>query len=491
MPPTVQTIARFRVRSKADLDALRRILVLGGTRIGPVKSETLHSLRLDTRDDWFRRAGLTLRILRDGKPDRIELESGHWTTGQAIRRIRMSAPLAGSAPRFPGRLPRCQLSGWRARVLPDNPVLIVIERQDLVRESFSAGKPNGVRFLITVERTVSPGLRPLRRVELALESGMPDDLIQICRKLAPLPGWIRLADLEPVPASHVAPDEDAGRTLAGRLRFAILTPWRQIFAEAPGARAGLDPERIHRMRLSVRRLRSLARLLPPEPRLESMRLKPLGSLLGRIRDLDIGLGRLGSLPLREARNPAVEDLQRRLKVRRDRQHRAFIRLLDEGRFRNGATPDPGPWPNADNDIHEPDAKTRFKRQIRNTLKAMENAGRLGTLKAAHRLRIRGKQTRYILEALEPVLGEPARNAALALEKLHRKLGVFQDEVAFLRLLESIARQPRLLPPLLHWAQKQAATQAEQVERQHRQLHKALRRTGSLKRKLGVLLPREP
>jgi CHAD domain-containing protein len=489
MPPAVQTIARFSVRTEADLLALRRILILRGGRIGPSVAGPLQSLQLDTREHWLRRAGLTLHILRDARRGWIVLESGHWTTGQAVRRIRACAPLPGPTPRFPGPLPPCRLSHWFTRMLPDSPVWTVRERLNLLRVSFPALELDGVQILVSADRP-APGRRRSRQtVELALESGTSADLARLCRRLEQIPGWTRMADLEPVPGAVFAGGGSVASTLSGQLRPAIQVQWDQIFAETPGARAGLDPERIHRMRLAVRRLRSLSRLLPPGQRMEEAGLKPLGAILGRIRDLDIGQGRLAPFAIREGPDPASDFFRARLELRRARAHLALVRFLDSGRFRNGATPAPGPWAGTPKGAEAPDAQARLERQIRSTLTALHRA-RLGkSLKAMHRLRIRGKQTRYILEALEPLLGEPARVAALALGELQRKLGEFQDEVTFQILLDSLARQPRLPPALARRAKDRAAEQAGRVRQRLRTLHKELGKTGRLARQLSGLLPR--
>lgn len=489
MTPTVQTIARFSVRTEADLLALRRFLILRGGRIGPSIAGPLQSLQLDTREHWLRRAGLTLRILRNERSGWIVVESGHWTTGQAVRRIRLCAPLPGPTPRFPGPLPPCRLSPWFTRRLPDSPVWKVQERLNLLRVSFPALELDGVQILVSADRP-APGRRRSRRtVELALESGTPADLARLCQRLEQIPGWTRMADLEPVPGAVFAGGGSVASTLSSQLRPAIQMQWDQIFAETPGARAGLDPERIHRMRLAVRRLRSLSRLLPPGRRMEEAGLKPLGAILGRIRDLDIGQGRLAPCALREAPDPAADFFRARLELRRARAHLALVRFLDSGRFWNGATPAPGPWTGTPKGAEAPDAQARLERQIRRTLTALYRARREKSLKAMHRLRIRGKQTRYILEALEPVLGEPARVAALVLGELQRKLGEFQDEVTFRELLAAFARAPRLPAKLTQWAKDRADEQSDRVEWRLRALGKDLRKTGDLKRKLSALLVR--
>ena len=84
-----------------------------------------------------------------------------------------------------------------------------------------------------------------------------------------------------------SPDTPLARVLAAMGRYL-----QAVYAHDPGTRLGAEPEELHQMRVSVRRLRAILRaagsMFAPKP-IKALRdeLKWLGSMLGGPRDLDV------------------------------------------------------------------------------------------------------------------------------------------------------------------------------------------------------------
>ncbi|MEI6309801.1 MAG: CHAD domain-containing protein [bacterium] len=113
----------------------------------------------------------------------------------------------------------------------------------------------------------------------------------------------------------------------------------QLLWHEPGARLGIDPERLHAMRVATRRLRAALRLfleVLPARTATHLRgeLKWLGASLGRVRDLDVYLERLEGLEfalLPESR-PGLEQYRRRLIEEREKRREGLLRALRTRRF---------------------------------------------------------------------------------------------------------------------------------------------------------------
>lgn len=216
---------------------------------------------------------------------------------------------------------------------------------------------------------------------------------------------------------------------------------------------------VHQARVGVRRLRSdlktFSPLLDPvwlgHTRSE---LKWLGSVLGRVRDLDVLAERLGAgggtTPL-EARGR--EQLVSRLASER-RSHanelgdalgsKRYVDLLD--RVHAGACSPPflvrahGKKPEG----FGPDVPARHalpelvSPQLKRLQKTVRKAGPRPTDGELHRIRIGSKQLRYAAESSEPVIGKSARRTAHRAEDLQAILGEQHDSVAAVEWLERAA-----------------------------------------------------
>lgn len=114
---------------------------------------------------------------------------------------------------------------------------------------------------------------------------------------------------------------------------------RELVTHEPGARKGEDPESVHQMRVTTRRLRAALRVFRgyvlPKKRVRNG-LPWIARRLGRVRDHDVIIAlleerHLGSVRGEEGRR--LEALIAQLKERRFRHHQKLRRSMRRGRYR--------------------------------------------------------------------------------------------------------------------------------------------------------------
>jgi CHAD domain-containing protein len=245
----------------------------------------------------------------------------------------------------------------------------------------------------------------------------------------------------------------------GRSDLAVKQILRKLLeamqANASGTIRALDSEFLHDFRVAVRRTRSclgqLKGILPPE-RVERFRgeFSWLGDLTGPARDLDVYVLQMsshsGSVPedlLRDL-GPLREFLDGRLERERARvaeglaseRYRALVE--DWGRFLEEEAP--SELPEAARPILET-AGERLERAFRRVLEAGRRVKGDTSDDALHRLRIRCKKLRYLLEFFRS-LYEPAavKELVRSLKGLQDNLGDFNDYHVQQEALGSFARQ---------------------------------------------------
>ncbi len=244
---------------------------------------------------------------------------------------------------------------------------------------------------------------------------------------------------------------------AGRKIFAGQV--RRMRRQEVGSRTGEDIESVHRMRVAIRRMRSLLKLIPDYYQAGTVSklergLRDIARALGGIRDLDVLILDLENYattlpPDQQAHIQAVIDrLDRRRRNRRDRlnalfdskSYATFLRQLR----RFGKTPGKG--------------ARRIKRrsapqQLRHVLPLLLHQ-RMAQVKAydvvlpssdindLHELRVEFKQLRYAVEFFQPVLGSSAGRFLQSVRTMQDFLGRINDISVF---MESVSRLKKLRP----------------------------------------------
>ncbi|MCY3780837.1 MAG: CHAD domain-containing protein [Chloroflexi bacterium] len=244
---------------------------------------------------------------------------------------------------------------------------------------------------------------------------------------------------------------------AGRKVFAGQI--RRMQRQEAGSRTGEDIESVHRMRVAIRRMRSLLKLLPDFYRVGTVSkieggLREIARALGRIRDLDVLILDLENFsatqpPEQQAQILSVID---RLDQRRDNRRKRLNALFDSkgyARFlrqlsRFGKTPGRGA---------RRIKRRRAPHQLRHVLplllhqrmarvKAYDTVLPSSDINDLHELRVEFKQLRYAVEFFEPVLGSSAGRFLRSVKAMQDFLGRIQDISVF---MEAVSRLKRLTP----------------------------------------------
>ncbi|SDP21425.1 CHAD domain-containing protein [Actinopolyspora xinjiangensis] len=238
---------------------------------------------------------------------------------------------------------------------------------------------------------------------------------------------------EPVRAAH-------GASVVEHVRAALDARTRVLLAHEAGTRSGADPEDLHRMRVSVRRMRAVLKagrswLQPGWCRELRSELGWLGRGLGPVRDLDVQLAELRERHEeldRAEREPAarlLDELARRresaraelLEMMRGDRYQRLLRSLGEA-VADGLPSSADP-PSGNEALYE---------LVRNRLGKVERAVRRlddpPRDEGLHALRIETKRLRYCAELAVPVFDGAVREVLDAAEKLQDVLGAHQDAV---------------------------------------------------------------
>jgi CHAD domain-containing protein len=232
-----------------------------------------------------------------------------------------------------------------------------------------------------------------------------------------------------------------------------------------------DAEAVHGIRVAITRLRAAVSFFAPMT-VDAvwLRLKKeiawLNASLGAARDSDVVIAYAQRKRYRAWVSPTV---RQGLDRRRMRDHRRLTRCLCSDRFQCFMTALPhwiesGPWlerseRGARRQRTEP-LQAYSKWKLKHWRQRLTSKGRrLATMAAArrHRLRIRGKRYRYMLEALGDILPSRVRGKIRQAEKpakcLQGRLGDLRDLERFGHVVATLSAEPGHGPPPVHFKQK--------------------------------------
>ena len=433
-------------------------LVPGLEAVGLVAAESrglnLRALYLDTPDLALARRGVVLRVRRGGDDDgwHVKLPGDHDDPTRARDRLELSWP-AEETDGLAGPPPPKEALALLSPLLDDDDVSglaeIDTERTELVvRDADGAVVATVTDDRVHGRRLRDPGGSTTWReweVELAPETRDAGAVLRVLGEAIASMGGSRGAARsklgrtvgeEPDPTSRRA-TSSAGEL--ARRRIADLTE-RLRWAELR-RRSGQDLS-VHRLRTTVRRLRSALRTFGPVlgPRADELEaeLRWLGHELGAARDADVVLAHVEDELDREGlagtalagfveevlRGDAGAGASRANHALDTRRHRLVLAGLDALAS--------GPVPSPDDDVLKSCLALlhRDARRLHRAVRGAEDAATAGSLHAAalHDVRRKVKRLRYAAEALEPVAGRPARHLARRLRRVQDALGDHQDSV---------------------------------------------------------------
>ena len=256
------------------------------------------------------------------------------------------------------------------------------------------------------------------------------------------------------------PARENGSVAAGEAALAdvhrLLGTW---LTHEPGARLGHDPEELHQLRVTARRIDATLSLfkqhLPPALVKARKTAKALLRSLGATRDLDVQLAGLNAYceELPEEERQALEPLKERLTIERARARGRMLRALDSEPTRRwiqtltAATEAPPAANDAGAATVGAVMPQRVRRRFRRLRKAVRRLRADSSMDDYHKVRRRAKQLRYALESGLGLYGKPADEMLKALRRMQDRLGANQDAHMARIHLAALAADPSCaLPP---------------------------------------------
>jgi len=442
---------------------------------------------VDTTDLRLARAGVALRLRSDGVHNKATLKSLQANSSGPKQRRKITQPMSDG--RIESLLAATGPVAERTRIVASGAPLDAVFTAHTHREVFQALRGDIDVAAITLDSTAlsnrgevtATGL--LQRVEVELHSATIDDVQPLVDKLS------ESALLAPAQASkfetglasvgrRLPAPPDAGTALvdtgmsaaaAGQLLLRHqLEMWRSL---EPAVRLGEDPEALHQLRVTGRRLVAVLRLLEAAPLAGAQPLRPrLRAVLRRssaARDLDVQRAEIETVN-RTAAHGALQPLLDELERRRAKQQTALLRVLDALRtrqlflaFERLADLPPRRRP------LEPavvTAERLIRERFRKTRKAARLMDRSASAENLHQLRLEAKKLRYIAELFVSVYGAPMRRFLRRLQRVQNVLGRVNDAHQAMTNLEALVqRRRRALPPGAVFAMGRIS------EQQHQQL----------------------
>jgi len=418
-------------------------------RLAP-RRRKLTSIYYDTPEQQLRRAGVALRLRRDGKAWLQALKSESAPGGGLAARAEWEMPVQGKALDL-GAFPHDEirmatgvdLASLARRLRP------MFETR-FTRRSGLLELPGKGSAELAIDRGFIVAARrrePISEVELELKSGEPRGLLQLGEQLAlPLAyeskaerGYRLAAGLPRAPRKWRMPALDAAGAPGAAFAALFAAALMQAGSNAPGVLDSSDPEYLHQLRVGLRRLRSAMRAFAPilrgtKPIKRSLRL--LMPALGTARDWDVFVQRLDHAKARGRRNAARRAARAAVS---SPQFQAFLlRALR--------------WLQAQSWRESPLSLAQFGREALERLHRKTLKSSTDNVKRRHRLRIRVKRLRYACEFFAPCFPPAAvKPYVRELEKLQDILGELNDAAVARTLLQEIETRP---PPSLALRERQ-------------------------------------
>ena len=262
------------------------------------------------------------------------------------------------------------------------------------------------------------------------------------------------ATLPPAAVAHFDYKISARAVAMAELRR-LLAAWHR---HEPGARQGDDPEELHQLRVTARRIDATLALFKRQLPVALVRArkatKAVLRMLGAARDLDVQLSELARYcaKLGDEERAAADPLRELLEKESVRARARMIRGLDAEPTRRwldtltqATRTEPGTANGADPAmvVMPERVQCRFRKLRRSVRKLRPKS----SMEEYHLVRRRAKQLRYATECGAPLFGKPAEEMLKALRRLQDRLGAHQDACMAQARLAAVAADPATgLPP---------------------------------------------
>jgi CHAD domain-containing protein len=421
---------------------------------------------LDTADSTLGRAGFSARLRENGGAARIEIKPVLIKPGLVFRRQEIAAEVRGGedpASALRG-LAKKELGLDLAGPLGERVVLDTERKRYLVRND---------RFLaeLTFDRVtaIDPAderAASFSELEIELTDGGDESALKaVSARLVELPGLhpsgtskhVRALRLLGLPGFEYGPPQpdftpdDRAADVARRIARGQLDT---ILGHEPGARVGIDPEHLHKMRVATRRLRAMTQafseLFGGELQQVRDELKWIAGALGDARDADVQQMELSDWRRRLGPGPDAGwlALEKALAARRVRARKRMTDALDSPRYRALVEA-----ARASFDADCPDQRTIgeiagdiLAKRAKAFGKAVKAFAADPAPEGAHQVRIEGKKIRYAAEFMRPILSLELAAELGRLEDLQEELGQFQDALVAGTLAAELRDEALAAPP---------------------------------------------
>ncbi|QWF79241.1 CHAD domain-containing protein [Amycolatopsis sp. CA-230715] len=258
-----------------------------------------------------------------------------------------------------------------------------------------------------------------------------------------------------LPAKPVKPR--ASDPPATHLRAKLDADLRAVLKHEPGTRSGVDPEDLHQMRVSTRRLRSVLKTAggPLGSTADTVRaeLGWLGAALGEVRDYDVLIGHLREVvaEFETADQPAGHELVSVFVAERAQAKRRLTKALNSERYRVllqsvaqlTRLPDHEPETTEKSTVDESDLVTALRVPHRKLAKAIDALPAEPPDPELHALRIKGKRLRYAAElaltSAKKKRADRVKKLISATKDLQTILGDHQDAVVAADRMRDLVR----------------------------------------------------
>jgi inorganic triphosphatase YgiF len=445
------------------IETLPRHPLLTRARRAPEQGGSLYAVYFDTEAQDLRRAGLSLRLRRQGNGwvQTIKADSG--ARGAVMERDEWEAAVEGEA------------LDWRA--VQGTALGLLLETKDVkdrIRPAFTVTTDrqaylldrNRTRIELVLDRAeIAAGGRSQRFGEIELEVkrgkanavfGVALDLVEaapvrLSRSTKSGRGYALLDGLAPKPVKADRVALDPGCPSAQAFQAIARSCLAQAVENEAIVREHREADAVHQFRVGLRRLRAAASLFgdlisDAESRKVRDELRWMNHSLGPIRDLDVLIARLRAAPDHEQSLAAAQR-------RRDEACGQLLARLDEPRFRRAtllaaAWIEAGRWLTlgdpALRELRDEPVESRAARELRKRRKrVLKRARRLEELdpEARHQVRIEIKKLRYGVEFFGRLF-----SGAKAKSRRKRILAATEHLQEILGELNDLAVGGRLLAP---------------------------------------------
>ena len=455
---------KFRITDEEGPGEIQGAMEQAGFRLERSGAITHEDRYLDTEDWLLHRAGLQLRLRREGDTVTLQAKTLARPGAEMLERTEWQQPAPEEDPPW-HQIPHGPVAGLLQPLASLHVLSRLRVRANVAadREIFRWMRQDQLLGSVSLDR-----LPHYRELEIELMENAPDALgdaraaIEGSLGVHPSSETKLDAALE-AEGIHVPTLDEArfvysdGDTLGDVARKNIGRQLARMLWNEAGSRLGIDPEYVHDMRVATRRLRTALRVLdgalraPTRARL-GRELRWIGRALGRVRDCDVELMTVARMTkdATSAERAALAVFRNEIEIRRARRRADLIARLDSPRFA-ALRAEARPWIQM-----RPDTRLKKGAQApayivgprivaewdRRMLDACDEARRRPTAANVHQLRIAIKRVRYAVEYFSDLEGPGAGRRAKRLGRLQNMLGARQDAAV---LLERMKRYARTIP----------------------------------------------